>query len=213
MPNPRTIISKESLLRLVTIGSTEFRKTKYHFEEIYFPGGIISSDIPIEFQDSEKQMDDEFNNRHTVSVGVIVLSVVQALIEINTPNQQNIAQFEGIKRLVFTNILGIRKKIILVNANKKNTFNTFYDEEKELLDNDINFISFSTRVNELAQEIRLYIKAGSEIPRTLNYFSLNMGQILPKINVAFDDEELGLITKATIKKISHSLQEYFFDEL
>lgn len=208
------ILDRDSILRLVTIASSELQKTKNIYEEIFFPNGITSPDVPEEYQLERIAMEEEFKKRHLVSIGSIVLATVKALLIINTPDKNTLFNFHSVLKTVFSNILKIRGAIISGKLQSDDEMMIIFDDSEIYIEEcDASTANFSKRINELSTEIIGFIITSSDLSKCSNYFGSRMGQIFPDISLLDSDPLVYKITKDMILNLSLFFQKNYFDNL
>src|SRR5690606_22674847 len=72
--------NSDSLLNQLTITNSIFNKTKSLIEREIFGDSIISSDVPIEFQEDEVKKEENFNKRYILSSGITGIAIIELAI-------------------------------------------------------------------------------------------------------------------------------------
>lgn len=206
--------SLETLLSLVTNSISRFDKIRIELEKIIFFNRIVSFEIPIEYQKEAVEFEQEYKDRYIISTGIISLAIVEYLVNKRSKNIKNVDTLNQLKWKCFSNILVVRKKIILRNLQPElqQGYSFFYDNELEIIDNSGNKNRFSLLITNLSEEIKGLIEQNSNINHTRNYFGVRMGQIFAE-NLTERNEEVGDLIKTQIKITCKELEKYFFNQL
>lgn len=202
-------LSRDQILHLITITNQMFDKERIKFEREIFGYLIINGDIPIEYQEVEVALEQEFRNRYTVSSGIISIAIMEYLIKKHMDNSHNNNLMNSVEQFIFPNVLKIRKKILSVPITEDFHFD---DTENEILNTPENFILFSERISLISNDIKSFIDTGEKLNCVRNYFGVRIGQVLPEI-LEERDKELGDLIKNTLRKILQNFEMYFIDLL
>ncbi|MBX2897563.1 MAG: hypothetical protein KF763_19135 [Cyclobacteriaceae bacterium] len=195
-------VNSDFLLELLTITNSVFNKyqNKKFIEKEIFGDSIISSNVPIEFQENEVKKEENFNKRYTLSAGVTGIAIIEIIVIEKFGIDLYVNELLDFKKKMFNNILKLRNEILQYKSTPFEIefgIEKYSDDNTSLENNDSSFDLFLKFIQDRVLEVKRLLAGYGDCHNLLFHFDSGVGQIV----LSSRPISYGSNTKAIVKQM------------